>query len=96
MVCFHRACSCCTAQALALLQLEAELTGGNGRCDVDMLPNLASGKILCTYTAPNSGMYRLQLTAADPKRGGARVHIASSPHSLQVTMPCLAGGPHFR
>ena len=80
------ACRCCTAQALALLQLEAELTGGDGRCNVDMLPNSATGEIVCSYTVPKSGMYRLQLTAADLGRGGTRIHIASSPHSVQVTM----------
>jgi hypothetical protein len=96
MVCCSRACRCCTAQALAALQLEAELTGCGSCCNVDVLPNAATGEIVCSYTAPTSGMYRLQLTAANPERGGVRMHIASSPHSVQVTMPCLAGGPHFR
>lgn len=85
-----RTCRCCTAQALAALQLEAELTGGDSHCDVDMLLSSATGEIVCSYTAPNPGMYRLQLTAANPERGGVRIHIASSPHSVQVTVTRLA------
>ena len=93
-LCYPRACRCCTAQVLALLHLEAELTGGESRCNVDMVPSTATGEIVCTYTAPKSGMYRLQLTAANPERGGARVHIASSPHSLQVTVMHIPCGSH--
>jgi hypothetical protein len=48
------------------------------------MPDAAAGRFACSYTAMLPGMYRLQLTAANPDKDGARVHITGSPHSIQV------------